>query len=140
MRPDGIVLSEAFPEDCCQPAEDVIPGLMAVGVVDLFEMVDIAHPHGQQFSVPPGVGEFFVKMVQDGAAIEHARQRIPGGLIGQGLAAGNERGLHLDHPAADLDPGPEFAGVKGLAQVIVGTGVQPGDDVGLFPLAVSMIR
>lgn len=39
---DGVVLPEGFLEVGCQSAEDLVTGLMATGVIDLFEMIDIA--------------------------------------------------------------------------------------------------
>ena len=52
--------------------------------------------------------------------------------LAQLLDLGGQRGLHLDHAPADLDAGAEFAGVEGLGQIVVGPGLEPGDDVGLF--------
>jgi hypothetical protein len=44
--------------------------------------------------VTTGLGQLFIEMIEDGAAVEHAE--------------------------SDIDPGPEFPGVKGLAEIIVG--------------------
>ncbi len=70
--------------------------------------------------VTTGLGQLFIEMIEDGAAVEHAGQRIVGGLVSQGFAAFNQRRLHFDHAESDIDPGPEFPGVKGLAEIIVG--------------------
>jgi len=67
------------------------------GVVDLFEMIDIADAYGQYLSMTTGSGQLFVEMIKDGAAVEHAGHRNVAGLVSQGFAAFNQRRLHFDH-------------------------------------------
>ena len=97
-------LPNPIPEIPDEP--NIIACLVAVGIVDCFEMVDIAHPHAQHIAMAYGTRTLLLQSFQNSPAVWQLCQWIVIGLMQKGFTAPNELILHFDHAAAHLDPGP----------------------------------
>src|SRR5439155_26837828 len=116
--------------------DDVVAGLVAAGVVDDLEMVNVDHDDGQVAASGVGAGEALLGGFEDAAAVGDAGQRVQGGqlphlveqhglvvgdhgLVGQG---DDDVGVGVRSGGGD-DQGPD-GGVRGRhGQSDPGTGV-----------------
>src|SRR5450756_256881 len=101
-------------------------------VVDLLELVDIADRQGQAIVVPTLLGKRAGQDVGKRPAVESAGQGLVRGLVGQRVVRLAQSCLQLDHAPAPVDSCTELAGVERFGQVVVGSGLQSRDDVGLL--------
>ena len=115
-----------------ETAQHIVSGLVAVGVVDLLELIDVADPHGQLIVVPFLPGNLPRQEDGERPAIEDARQGVVHGLVGESISSLGQSRLQLDHAPAHFHPGQELAGVEGFRQVVVCSGLQSGHDVRLL--------
>ena len=94
-----------------------------MGIVDLFEAIEIHHQQGQGVAFPACACQFFLEHLQDGVAIEQAGKTIVGGLFAQGFARGQELLLQLQNAAPGAQAHPQLVGLKRLGEIVVGAGL-----------------
>jgi len=86
-----IGLSQCDADAVGKRLEHMIAGGMAVGVVDLFEVIEVDHHQGQGIVVPFAEGDFALKQLLHRPAIEQAGEGIGQRLLfsfGQKMQAG----------------------------------------------------
>ncbi|MEJ2202354.1 MAG: hypothetical protein P8X63_15260 [Desulfuromonadaceae bacterium] len=110
-----------------QSLQDHIPLLMAVTVVDLFEMVDIDHDQGQWFLGALATLQFLVQGFHQKAPVAQLGQGIGVGEIQQGLVAFFQTVLEILDFELDLDPGKHLPRIEGFGQVVAGAQFQTTD-------------
>ena len=95
---------------------------MSVRVVELFEMIDVDHQQRHRLLLAQASRELAGERVVEAPAI---------GQLGEAIDHRDalEVVLHREDPDPGLQPRPQFLGIGRLDDVIVGAGVEPGDDV-----------
>ena len=78
-----------------------------------------------------GALQFFIETLEDRVAIESAGQRIVHRFVGQCPFCFDQISLQLHHSSPDTQTRVQFVGIKRFDDVIVGTGIEPGQHVGL---------
>ena len=74
---DLVVFVAAFPQALRDALEDLIPGGMAVSVIEQLEVVYIHHDDGQRLVQTLRLLKLFVETLMDGAMVKEPRHRIP---------------------------------------------------------------
>ncbi len=113
---DGIALAQDPPQDAAGAAEDLVARLVAVGVVEPLELVQVDHGQREDLSRAVEIGQALGDVGLEGPAIADQ---------GQGVGAGLGR-MRLDQP--DLLAEPVFGLVQPPLHGLVGID-QLGDDV-----------
>ena len=106
---------------------------MPVGVVDLFEVIEVGHDHTEGSPLALSALELAPQDVKDCGVIPQPRQRIVGGLHPQRVARRNELLLHIENPLSGVQVSHELVGVKRLDEIIVRARLDTFDQV-LLPV------
>ena len=72
----GIDAAQFLSETICQSAQRVIAGIMANGIVQLLESVQVEHQEGQRLMQPPGHVQILIKLNLERATVGAASQRV----------------------------------------------------------------
>ncbi|SPF46553.1 hypothetical protein SBA4_3550016 [Candidatus Sulfopaludibacter sp. SbA4] len=126
---DGVVAADGGFHAARGFAENRIAGEMAVGIVDVFEPVEIDHEQRDGLGFAVGAGQFVLQRLEDGGAVEKAGQAVVGGLFAEGLAGHQQFLLQIENAAAGPQAHAQLVGVEGLGQVVIGPGIHPFHDV-----------
>src|SRR5438445_7911653 len=106
---------------------------MPVGVVDLFEVVEVGHDDTERSPLTLSALELSSQDVKDCGVIPQPRQRIVGGLHAQRVARRNELLLQIENPLSRVQMSPELVGVERLDEIVVRARLDAFDQV-LLPI------
>src|SRR5689334_4704060 len=102
---------------------------MAIAVVDILEMVEVADDDAQRTPLTSGAGQFAGEKLNGGAAIHETGEGIMSGLFVQGVARGDEFVLHGEDTFASAEARAKFIGVERLGKIVVGAGIQAVEQI-----------
>ncbi len=118
---DQVFLARVLGDRRGHRAQRVIAGLVAMGIVDVLEVVDIDHRHRHLLTIQVQLRQLALALFQEAAAIGQAGQEIAGGQVLQG--ADQLQLVHVLRDAAE-----ELLAREGLAQEIVGAVLEEARD------------
>lgn len=130
VAPDDVVLADGALEALGEGDEDLVAGLMTVGVVDGFEVVEVGQDAAYGLSGPSRAVQFDVEGVEDGLVIEDAGHGIALRLPAKLFAGGDDLALKVEYAFGGLDADAQLDGVVGLGDEVVGAGVHGFDEIG----------
>ena len=102
---------------------------MTLLVVDALEMIDVAHDDRQGIGIAAAAFDLAWQLLHQIAPIEGAGQRVGDGQDAVALIGRAQRVFQIEDAAAGIETRDEFGLMHRLGEVIVGTGLQPGNDV-----------
>ncbi len=102
---------------------------MAVSIIHILEVIQVAHQDGCADFLAPGPGKFAPEQVHNHAAIPESRQCVMRGLKAHFLAGLYQTVFEIKNAEASAQACFQLLRVKGFGQVIVGTGLQSSDDI-----------
>ena len=126
VPPDDVIDPQGSLEQPAHLAQDAVSDEVAVRIVDVFEPVDVREEDGDGAIVTSRVLERTAQDLQDGCAIQE-----PGQIIAVRL--GSQLILHADQSLCGTDTGVQLVHIEGLADVVIGAGLEAGNQVLLAP-------
>ena len=129
---DGVVRAHQGAHASGRFSEQRVTHQVSMCIVHSFEVIQIGQDdsYGDSFALRPG--ELALESIQNGPTVPQTGQGIVRGLEAQGFARGNQLFLQIEDAFAHAQASFEFQCVKGLGQIIVGTGLETFDDVSLL--------
>jgi ketosteroid isomerase-like protein len=120
-----------------EPAEQNVADVVSECVVDAFEEIQIDDQHAERPVVALESGEFGCTELEPGAPRMQLGQHVgtdqPREVIARVLEVAHLAGeprLQFGGARSDLNAGAQFLGVDRFDHVVVGAGVEPGDEIG----------
>ncbi len=126
---EGIVTAQGRLHAAGGFAQDGIACLVAAGVVDLFETVEIGDQDGERLALAAAARELVLKGFEDRGAIVQSGEGIVGGLDAERFAGAQQLFLKVKDAAAGAQADAEFVVAERFGEVIVGAGIHGQDEI-----------
>ena len=101
VAPGQVAAPQFLAQQACEQLQRVVALGVAMGIVDVLEMVDVEHDHHQRMPVAAGVGQLGLGPLGPGTAVEQAGEVVGDGLCVQFalglLAVGHQDGDGRQH-------------------------------------------
>src|SRR5262245_13827503 len=102
---------------------------MAVGVVNVFESINVGHDDRQRHFLAARPLKFNLELFENCRAVHDSGKSVMGGLMSKFFLRFEKTVLQINDSAACQQSSSEFDGIKWFDDVVVGAGLEAFNDV-----------